>query len=105
MVEPTLNPVEMISLSMFSWLGDGLGSRERESGVTRPEAMPECELGDDGAERDATFRFESETTQPVFGRCLLRLKDCSINLASDCGSIRQKEPFPGSDCERATLRK
>lgn len=91
-----MNPVEIISLSIFSWLGEGLGSLDKESGVTRPETNPEWEFGDAGAEREAKFRLDSATTQPVLGR-LLRLKDCSINLASDCGSILQKDPFPGSD--------
>ena len=37
--------------------------------------------------------------------CLLRLKACSVNLASDAGSMRQNDPFPGSSCERGTFTK
>jgi len=37
--------------------------------------------------------------------CLLLLKACSMSFASDCGSIRQKDPFPGSSCDRGTLMK
>jgi hypothetical protein len=37
--------------------------------------------------------------------CLLLLKACSMSFASDCGSIRQNEPFPGSSCDRGTLMK
>lgn len=33
------------------------------------------------------------------------LKACSISLPSEAGSILQKEPFPGSSWERATLMK
>lgn len=29
-------------------------------------------------------------------RCLRLLNACSINFDSDCGSIRQNEPLPGS---------
>jgi len=37
--------------------------------------------------------------------CLLLLKACSMSFASDCGSIRQNDPFPGSSCDRGTLMK
>ena len=37
--------------------------------------------------------------------CLLRLNACSVNLASDAGSIRQNDPLPGSSCERGTFTK
>lgn len=33
------------------------------------------------------------------------LKACSMSLASEDGSILQKEPFPGSSCDLATLMK
>lgn len=33
------------------------------------------------------------------------LKACSMSLASEDGSILQKEPLPGSSCDRATLMK
>ncbi len=61
--------------------------------------MPEAkaELGETGAEREEAARLSAEATQPVFGRCRRRLNACSISLFSDCGSIRQKEPLPGSD--------
>lgn len=37
--------------------------------------------------------------------CLRFRKACSTSLASEAGSIRQKEPFPGSSWERGTLMK
>lgn len=37
--------------------------------------------------------------------CLRFLNACSTSLASEAGSIRQKEPFPGSSWERGTLIK
>lgn len=37
--------------------------------------------------------------------CLRRRKACAVNLASEAGSILQKEPLPGSSCERATFTK
>lgn len=33
------------------------------------------------------------------------LKACSMSLASEDGSILQKEPLPGSSCDLATLMK
>lgn len=37
--------------------------------------------------------------------CLRFRKAWSTSLASEAGSIRQKEPFPGSSWERGTLMK
>lgn len=38
-------------------------------------------------------------------RCLRFRNACSTSLASEAGSIRQKDPFPGSSWERGTLMK
>jgi len=37
--------------------------------------------------------------------CLLLLKACAVNLASDAWSILQNEPLPGSSWERGTFTK
>lgn len=37
--------------------------------------------------------------------CLRFRKACSTSLASEAGSMRQKDPFPGSSWERGTLMK
>lgn len=37
--------------------------------------------------------------------CLRFRKACSTSLASEAGSIRQNDPFPGSSWERGTLIK
>lgn len=38
-------------------------------------------------------------------RCLRFRNACSTSLVSEAGSIRQKDPFPGSSWERGTLMK
>lgn len=38
-------------------------------------------------------------------RCLRFRNACSTSLASEAGSILQKDPFPGSSWERGTLMK
>lgn len=112
--------------------GTGEPSRDRLSGVWTPlewaDSTPEW-LGEAGAllggekrqESQTKHDFQSKATQRCgsyleeSGPCgvlkhgtprgLRFLKAWSMSLASDDGSILQKEPFPGSSCDRATLMK
>ena len=88
--------------------GDGLGSREGDSGVARPLTLPLLRplwLGEAGAERELLFEFWLLCRKQDMGRWRRRLKACSTNLGSEEGSMRQKEPLPGSSCERGTFTK
>jgi len=52
----------------------------------------------------AALRYCEERETPD-DLCLRRRNDCSTNMASDVGSIRQNDPLPDSSCDRATLMK
>lgn len=79
--------------------GTGLGSRDSESGVTRPLCAPW--LGDAGADLEEAKGVRKQGSP----RCRRLRNACSTNLTSDWGSMRQKEPLPGSSCDRGTLTK
>jgi len=58
----------------------------------------------DRSEPAAALRYGDETEIPD-ALCLRRRNDCSTNIASDAGSIRQNDPLPDSSWDRATLMK
>lgn len=89
-----------ISTPMSLSMPSGEGSRDRESGVTSP-LPPPIWVGETGAERELTDAFRKQD----IGRCRRRLNACSTSFPSEAASIFQKEPFPGSSCERGTFTK
>ena len=71
-------------------------------------AAPTLWLGDDGALRlllAAATNAGGGWRKQGTPRCRLRRKACSTSFGSEAGSIRQKDPFPGSSWERGTLTK
>ena len=85
--------------------GEGLGSRDSDSGVTTPLMFPLAAvrwLGETGADLEL-FAWLREKHE--IGRCRLLLNACSTSFGSDAGSILQNEPFPGSSWDRATFWK
>ena len=71
-------------------------------------AAPTLWLGDDGALRlllAVARKAGGGCRKQGTPRCRRRRKACSTSFGSDAGSIRQKEPLPGSSCDRGTLTK
>lgn len=93
--DPPGNPVSSMCLEEGVCGSRGPQHRTPEVSVI-PNCHPEAHLEDNGPKGVR----KQETP-----RCLRFRKACSTSLASDAGSILQKEPLPGSSCERGTLMK
>lgn len=86
-------------------IGGGWGAPEEEEAGLRHSRLQLVGVRRDIEAAHLEDRGPCGVLKQVTPRGRRFLKACSMSLPSEDGSILQKEPLPGSSCDRATLMK